>query len=114
MRSGLSTRRRRSSGSVRASWRPRPAREERDAERDRREDEGALDPEVGADVVVADREHEADRRERERRRAAERALEQDGAGDGPPLPGWRRDVSKIRIASPPIEVGSTCPAVYEV
>ena len=30
---------------------------------------------------------------------------------GPPRPGCRRVVSKIRIASPPIDVGSTCPAV---
>src|SRR5207244_4325010 len=33
---------------------------------------------------------------------------------GPPRPGCRRVVSKMRIASPPIDVGSTCPAVYAV
>ena len=56
-----------------------PRREEDDAEHDRRDDEGELDPEVAADVVVADREREADDGEHERRRAAERALEQHRA-----------------------------------
>ena len=28
-------------------------------------------------------------------------------------PGWRRDVSKIRDASPPTDVGSTWPTAYE-
>ena len=31
----------------------------------------------------------------------------------PERPGWRLAVSKIRIASPPIEVGRIWPAVYE-
>ena len=60
---------------------PRAAGEEPHGEDDRREHEEELDPEVGADRVVADREHEADGRERERRRAAERALEQHRGGD---------------------------------
>ena len=45
------------------------------------EHEGALDPEVGADVVAADRQQEADGAEEHRRRAAERPLEQDDRGD---------------------------------
>ena len=52
-------------------------REEHDPEDERADDEHALDPEVGADVVVADREREADRGEHEGCDAAERALEQD-------------------------------------
>ena len=31
----------------------------------------------------------------------------------PDRPGWRFDVSKIRTASPPIDVGRIWPAVYE-
>ena len=61
--------------------RPDAAREERDREHDRRDHEGALDPEVGADRVVADREHEADGGQGERGRTAERPLEQHRAGD---------------------------------
>ena len=97
-----------------AQQRPRRAGEEEE----RRaasvaEDEHALDPEVGADVVPAEREQEADRSEEDGRRAAERALEQDDRRrSAPSRAGWRRDVSRIRTASPPIEVGRICPAVY--
>src|SRR5581483_11882153 len=66
---------------------PHAAREEDDAENDGRDDEGELDPEVGADVVAADREHEPDRREGEGRRAAERALEQHRPRDRPTVAG---------------------------
>src|SRR6202022_4809608 len=55
---------------------PGAPREEPYRERDRGDDERALDPEVGAHVVAAERERETDRSERERARAAERALEQ--------------------------------------
>ena len=61
----------------------RPPREEHDREHERGDDEAELDPEVRADVVVPDRQHEADRRQRERRRAAECALEQHRPGDRP-------------------------------
>src|SRR2546427_2613390 len=56
-------------------------REQRDGEDDRRDYEGELDPEVGADVVLAHGEHEADRGEREGRGAAERPLQKHRAGD---------------------------------
>ena len=62
--------------------RPRAAREEQEAEDDRRHDEERLDPEVRADVVVPDGEREADRGQDQRRRAADRALEEDGRGSG--------------------------------
>ena len=64
-----------------AQERPGRAREEEEPEDERAEDEDALEPQVGGHVVLADREQEADRAERDRRRAAEPALEQDGAGD---------------------------------
>ena len=51
------------------------AREEEDDEHDRPEDERPLQPEVGVDVVVADREHEPDRAEEHGRRAAEPPLD---------------------------------------
>ena len=85
-------------------------REEQEAEEGRRDDEDRLDPEVGADVVVADREQEADRGEHQRRGAADRPLERTEAAAVSPWPGCRRAVSKMRTASPPIEVGSTWPA----
>src|SRR5580765_3117266 len=56
--------------------RPRTAREEQEAEDDCRDNEERLDPEVRADVVVADREQEADRGQDERRRPADRPLEE--------------------------------------
>ena len=48
--------------------------------------ESAFDPEVGADVVVADREREANRGQRQGGRSAERPLEQHRAGDRRALP----------------------------
>ena len=57
--------------------RPGRAGEEEDDQQERAEDERALEPEVGADVVVADREHEADRAEQHRRGPAEAALDED-------------------------------------
>ena len=104
---------RRSSGTDQASGRRREREKRTKREHDRADDEQRLDPQVGADVVVADREREADRSERERRGAAERPLEQHGAGDVAAAAGVARDVSKIRIASPPIAVGRTWPAAYE-
>ena len=97
----------------RREQRPRASARRTGREHERAEDERALEPEVGADVVAADREQEADGAEQHRRRAAERALEQDDRGIAPTRPGWRREVSRIRTASPPIEVGRTWPAVYE-
>ena len=61
--------------------RPRRAREHQEGEHERQEHEGALDPEVGADVVAADRQQEADGAEEHRRRPAERPLEEDDRGD---------------------------------
>ena len=66
---------------------PRRAREDGHAEQDGGDDERELDPEVGADVVFAEREREADGGERKRGRAAEGALEQHRAGDRPAAPG---------------------------
>ena len=63
--------------------RSHPAREERDGQHQRPEHERAFDPEVGADVVVAEREHEADRGKGQGGRPAERPLEQHRAGHGP-------------------------------
>src|SRR5581483_6494811 len=75
---------------------PHAAREEDDA-RDRRQyDEESLDPEVGAYVVAADREHEADRCEDERDRAAERTLEQNRTGGGRAVAG----VTACRLVDP--------------
>jgi hypothetical protein len=65
--------------------RPCGAREQRHCEHERRRDEDALDPQVGAHVVPPDREREPDRGERQGRRAAERALEQDDARHPPRL-----------------------------
>jgi hypothetical protein len=67
--------RRRSSGTKRRSSPAHAVREEQHGEHDRPDDEHAFDPEVRADVVLADREREADRRKRQRGDAAERALE---------------------------------------
>ena len=55
----------------------RAVREEQDPEDDRAEDERALDPQIGADVVPTDGERETDRRKDESRNPAERAFEQD-------------------------------------
>src|SRR3954453_16566650 len=46
---------------------PCPAREQQDCEDDRRDDEERLDPEIRADVVVPDGEHEAEGGEDQRR-----------------------------------------------
>ena len=92
--------------------RPGAAGEEQEGEKERPEDEQPLEPQVRADVVVADREHEPDRAEQHRPSPAERRAR--GARSrvmSPTRPGWRRDVSKMRIASPPIDVGSTWLAV---
>src|SRR5512132_567066 len=48
-------------GSAELQQRPRATRKEQEAEDDRRDDEERLDPEIRADVVVADGEQEADR-----------------------------------------------------
>ena len=73
------------------------------------DDEERLDPEVGADRVATDREHQADAASTSvtappsaRSRSTEPAI-------GKSRPGWRRVVSKMRDASPPTDVGSTCP-----
>ena len=60
---------------------PHPRREEHDPAEHGQADEQAFDPEIRADVVAADREHEPDRCEHERHRAADRPLEQHRAGD---------------------------------
>ena len=65
---------------------PRRTREHGHGQQDRGDDECELDPEVRADVVLAEGKRKADRGERERRRAAEGALEQDRAGDRPGAP----------------------------
>ncbi len=57
--------------------RPHPAREEKEAGEDGPDDEDELDPDVGADVVMPDREQEADRGQHERGCAADRPLEED-------------------------------------
>ena len=64
-----------------AEQRARRAREEEEREDEGPEDEHALEPEVRAHVVVADREDEADRAEEHRRGASEPALEHHGPGD---------------------------------
>ena len=114
-RRGAAARRAAGAGAAAPGERPTRRREKRaNAEHDRRDDEGELDPEVGADVVVADREREADRGEHERRGAAERALEQHRPRDRPAVARVApRRLVDARSASPPIEVGSTWPAVYE-
>src|SRR5437763_4578349 len=67
--------------------RPQPAGEQNDREQDRSDHEGALDPQVGPDVVVADGEGETDRGEYERRGAAKRPFEDDRGRDRPALAG---------------------------
>src|SRR3954447_7641569 len=62
---------------------PRRAGEEEDDEQDRPEDEGPLEPEVGVDVVVADREHEPDRAEKHGRSTADAALDEDDRSEVP-------------------------------
>ena len=56
---------------------PHPAGEEQHCEDDRPDDEHAFDPEVGADVVLADGKREADSGERQRCDAAEGTLQED-------------------------------------
>ena len=82
-RSSASTRSRCSPGRSRCSTGCRLVREENERAHDAQDDERELDPDVAADRVVADREHEAHGREHERRRAAERPLEQHRAGHRP-------------------------------
>ncbi len=53
-----------------------PAGEEDDGKRDRGAREQRLDPEIRADVVAADREHEPDACERQRRRPTECAFDE--------------------------------------
>ena len=65
----------------RAEQRPGRTREEEEGEEDRPDHERAFDPEVGADVVAAEREQEPERAEQDRRSAAERTLEQHDRGD---------------------------------
>ena len=76
--------------------------------------EGELDPEVAADVVVAEREREADRGEHERRRAAERALEQHRARRRRRPARWRRgglvDPRRRRRRPPSAAPGPPCSA----
>src|SRR4029453_13690985 len=88
-------------GSAELEQRPRAAREEQEAEDDRRDDEECLDPEIGADVVVADGEQEPDCGQQKRAGAANRALEEDGRCAGVAMPGMapRRLVDAHRIAA---------------
>ena len=76
-------------------------REEHERRREAEDDEGELDPDVAANAIAADREPEAHGREDERRRSAQRALEDDGAGDGPSRAGMAagRLVDPRRVAA---------------
>ena len=65
---------------------PRLLREQHHGDNERGDHEPELDPQVGADVVVADRQDEAHSGECERRRAAERTFEQHRPGDRTALP----------------------------
>src|SRR5215203_828193 len=81
--------------------RPRAAREEQEAEEDRRHDEERFDPEVRAHVVVADGKGEADCRQDQRRRTSDRALEENCRGPGVPVARMtaRRLVDANRVAA---------------
>ena len=65
---------------MRARSRSRGARKEQHHQRDRGDDERTLEPEIRADVVVADRQHEPDSAEQHRCRAAEPSLERHDRG----------------------------------
>ena len=80
--------------------RPGGAGEEEEDQDERAEDERALQPEVGVDVVGPDREEEADRTEEDRARAAEAALQQDD----------RRDVRRPAAVAPRRLVDAHCVA----
>ena len=60
----------------------RAAREHQHAEPDRAERDRDLEPEVRADVVPPEGEHDAERRERQRREAAQHAFHDHRAGHG--------------------------------
>jgi len=85
-------------------------REEQHAEHDGADDEGALDPEIGPDVVVPEGERKPDRGERERGDAAERALEQD---DRRQVAEPARVPARGLVDAGGVAVGSTWPAVYD-
>ena len=77
-----------------AQERPGRAGEEQEAENERREDEDALEPEVGTHVVLADREQEPDGAERDGRCSSQAAFQEDGAGHDrrpPGMPSRRLD-----------------------
>jgi hypothetical protein len=63
------------------------AREDEEREEEGPDHEDALEPQVRAHVVLADREQEPDRTEHEGRRAAEAPLQQHGPGDDGRAPG---------------------------
>src|SRR6266545_956849 len=63
------------------------AGEEEETQDDRRHHEDPFHPEIGADVVVADGEHEPEGGEHQGRRAADRPLEEHGGGGRVPPPG---------------------------
>ena len=89
------------------------AREEDDSRGDRADDEDRLRPDVGADRVAADREQEPDPASRSVTAPPSARSSSTEPVIGVIWPGWRRDVSKIREASPPTEVGRIWPTAYE-